>query len=128
MAIDPAVKVLVIDDVEIAAEVLKGQLQLIGFRNVDISHSGEDALARIEAGAEYGLFLCDWAMQEVDGLQVLQRVRSHDKLRAAPFIMVTGNRDSKDVVAAKWAGVSGYLVKPYDLGALRQRIESVFGR
>ena len=128
MAIDPTVKVLVIDDIDIAAQVLKGQLQMIGFTNVDIAESGEAALARIEAGAEYGLFLCDWAMHAVDGLQVLQRVRNHQKLRAAPFIMVTGNRDARDVTAAKAAGVNGYLVKPYNLAGLRQRVESVLAR
>ena len=127
MPIDTTMKVLVIDDFESSALMLKSQLKKLGFTHIEVATGGAEALARLRAAKDYRLIMSDWAMDSVDGLQVLQWVRSDDRLRGAKFLMVTGNTNAKDVAAARAAGVSGYVIKPYNIAMLKQRVEAAFG-
>jgi two-component system, chemotaxis family, chemotaxis protein CheY len=125
MAVDKGIKILVVDDFENIALTLKSQLKKLGFLDVDVAIGGEDALEKIRSNREYGLFICDWFMNDVNGLKVLEQVRADEQLRKARFIMVTGNPQAEDVAAAKRAGVNGYVLKPYTIATLQQRIETV---
>lgn len=127
MAADKTIRILVVDDFESVARTLKSQLRQLGFANVDVAMSGVEALEKIKAGPDYGLVLADWIMPDLTGLQLLQQIRQGKASRDARVIMVTGNTDPKDVAAAKKAGVSGYVVKPYNLAALKQRLEATLG-
>lgn len=127
MPADKTVRVLVVDDFENIARTLRSQLRQLGFANVDVAVSGTEALEKIKAGPEYGLVLADWAMPDLTGLQLLRHVREGQASQNARFIMVTGNTNPEDVAAAKKAGVSGYVVKPYNLATLKQRLEAILG-
>ncbi|MBX5455251.1 MAG: response regulator, partial [Acidobacteriia bacterium] len=73
----------------------------------------------------YGLIISDWNMQPMTGLQLLQEVRADARLKHIPFIMVTAESKAENVVAAKQAGVSNYIVKPFNAETLREKIEKV---
>jgi two-component system, chemotaxis family, chemotaxis protein CheY len=70
--------------------------------------------------------ISDWNMEPMSGFELLQKVRAEDALKTLPFIMVTAESKTENVVAAKQAGVSNYIVKPFNAETLKQKIESVF--
>jgi two-component system, chemotaxis family, chemotaxis protein CheY len=61
------------------------------------------------------------------GIQLLREVRADDKLKHLPFIMITAESKSENVVAAKQAGVSNYIVKPFSAETLKCKMTSVLG-
>jgi two-component system chemotaxis response regulator CheY len=75
----------------------------------------------------YGLVISDWNMEPMTGLQLLKDVRSDIKLKGVPFIMVTAESKTENVVAAKQAGVNNYIVKPFNAATLKMKIASVIG-
>jgi len=75
---------------------------------------------------KYGLVISDWNMEPMTGFDLLQQVRSDPQLTATPFIMVTAESKTENVIAAKKAGVSNYIVKPFNAQTLKSKIEAVF--
>jgi two-component system chemotaxis response regulator CheY len=73
----------------------------------------------------YGLVISDWNMEPMSGFELLQRVREEEKLAETPFIIVTAESKTENVIAAKKAGVSNYIVKPFNAQTLKTKIESV---
>ena len=66
-------------------------------------------------------------MEPMTGLQLLQEVRADGKLKDLPFIMITAESKTENVVAAKQAGVSNYIIKPFNADTLKKKIEDVLG-
>jgi two-component system chemotaxis response regulator CheY len=124
MAIDRSMNVLVVDDYKTMQRIIRNLLKQIEFHNVDEANDGTEALAKLRAGS-FGLLISDWNMQPMTGLQLLQEVRADSRLRDTPFIMVTAESKTENVVAAKQAGVSNYIVKPFNAETLREKIEKV---
>jgi two-component system chemotaxis response regulator CheY len=125
MAIDRFMPILVVDDHGTMIKVVRSQLRQLGFTDVDEASSGSEALNKICA-RRYGLIFSDWHMEPITGLDLLIAVRGDPSLKQIPFIMVTGESRSENVIAAKRAGVSGYLVKPFNAQMLKAKIEAVF--
>ena len=123
-AIDRAMNVLIVDDYKTMLRIIRNLLKQIDFNNVDEASDGAEALAKLRAG-NYGLVISDWNMAPMTGLQLLQEVRADARLKAMPFIMVTAESKADNVVAAKQAGVSNYIVKPFNAETLREKIEKV---
>jgi two-component system, chemotaxis family, chemotaxis protein CheY len=124
MAIDKALNVLIVDDYKTMLRIIRNLLKQIEFDNVDEATDGAEALGKLRAGA-YGLVISDWNMQPMSGLDLLREVRADARLKATPFIMVTAESKMENVVAAKQAGVSNYIVKPFNAETLREKIEKV---
>jgi two-component system chemotaxis response regulator CheY len=123
---DNNMNVLVVDDYNTMRRILKNLLEQLGFKNVDEADSGTTALEKLRA-KNYGLVISDWNMEPMTGLQLLKEVRSDMKLKGTPFIMVTAESKTENVVAAKEAGVNNYIVKPFNAATLKQKMESVIG-
>ncbi|MDF1749650.1 MAG: response regulator [Alphaproteobacteria bacterium] len=126
MAVDLSMRVLAVDDYQTMLRIVSSLLRQIGFTNVDTASSGPEAMSKIK-WAEYGLIISDWNMEPMTGLQLLQEVRSSEATKAIPFIMITAESKTENVVAAKQAGVSNYIVKPFNAVTLKQKISSVLG-
>ncbi len=127
MAVDKRMSILVVDDVQFVRRELKMQLRKLGFENVDVAENGRQALEMMRAGKGYGLVISDWVMEPMDGFELLQEIRRDQNLGQTPFIMITGNIQPDQVVAAKKAGVNSYIAKPFNVVTLKQRLESVLG-
>ncbi|MGX1309813.1 two-component system chemotaxis response regulator CheY [Amorphus suaedae] len=125
MALDFSMPVLVVDDYKTMIRIIKNLLKQLGFEDVDEATDGTEALGKLKERT-YGLVISDWNMQPMTGYELLQHVRSDDALSAIPFIMVTAEAKSENVVAAKKAGVSNYIVKPFNAQTLKGKIETVF--
>ncbi|MFM8799015.1 MAG: response regulator [Tagaea sp.] len=126
MAVDLKMNVLIVDDYKTMLRIVKNLLNQIGFSNVDEAADGSEALAKAQQ-KEYGLIISDWNMQPMTGLQLLQAVRADAKLKHIPFIMVTAESKTENVIAAKQAGVNNYIVKPFNAAVLKGKIATVLG-
>ncbi|WP_419731219.1 chemotaxis response regulator CheY [Lichenicola sp.] len=121
-----SMNVLIVDDYKTMLRIIRNLLKQIEFDNVDEATDGTEALSKLRAGS-YGLVISDWNMQPMTGLELLQEVRKDAKLKTLPFIMITAESKAENVVAAKQAGVSNYIVKPFNAETLKGKIEKVLG-
>ncbi len=124
MAIDKTMKVLIVDDYKTMLRIIRNLLKQIDLNDVDEASDGGEALTKLRAG-NFGLVISDWNMAPMTGLELLQQVRGDTRLKTTPFIMVTAESKTENVVAAKQAGVSNYIVKPFSAETLREKIEKV---
>ena len=123
---DMKMNVLVVDDYATMRRIIKNLLTQIGFSNIDEADNGATALAKLREKA-FGLVISDWNMEPMTGYELLRHVRADENLRSTPFIMVTAESKTENVVAAKEAGVNNYIVKPFNADTLKKKIESVLG-
>jgi len=106
--------------------IVRNLLRQLGFNNVEEATDGADALQKMR-GNDFGLVISDWNMEPMTGLQLLKEVRADDKLKHTPFIMITAESKTENVVAAKQAGVNNYIVKPFNAETLRAKMAAVIG-
>ena len=119
-------KVLVVDDYKTMIRIIRNLLKQLGFANVDEASDGSSALDMMRQN-EYGLVISDWNMEPMTGYELLREVRADDRLSRTPFIMVTAESKTDNVIAAKKAGVNNYIVKPFNAATLKAKIDAVFG-
>jgi two-component system chemotaxis response regulator CheY len=124
MAMDKTTNVLIVDDYKTMLRIIRNLLKQLEFDNVEEASDGQEALAKLRAG-QFGLVISDWNMQPMTGLDLLKEVRADARLKETPFIMITAESKTENVVAAKAAGVSNYIVKPFNAETLRGKIEKV---
>jgi two-component system chemotaxis response regulator CheY len=120
------INVLIVDDYKTMLRIIRNLLKQIEFDNVEEASDGNEALAKLHTG-NFGLIISDWNMEPMTGLQLLQSVRADPKLKSIPFIMVTAESKTENVIIAKQAGVSNYIVKPFNAETLRSKIQKVLG-
>lgn len=126
MAVDLEMNVLIVDDYKTMLRIVRNLLKQIGFDNVDEAADGSEALNKMREKA-YGLVISDWNMEPMTGYELLKEVRSDDELKETPFIMVTAESKTDNVVAARKAGVNNYIVKPFNAATLKSKLEAVLG-
>jgi len=124
MAVDLATPILVVDDFGTMVRIIRHFLRQLGFSDVDDARDGAEALEMLRA-KRYGLVISDWNMEPMTGYELLERVREDQRLAPIPFIMVTAESRTSNVIAAKNAGVDNYIVKPFNAATLRGKIETV---
>ena len=126
MAVDHSMRVLVVDDYKTMIRMIRNLLKQLGFANVDEACDGSSALDMMRQ-KDYGLVISDWNMEPMTGYELLREVRADDRLSRTPFIMVTAESKTDNVIAAKKAGVNNYIVKPFNAATLKSKIDAVFG-
>lgn len=127
MSIDKNMNVLIVDDYNTMLRIIKNLLKQLGFNNVDEATDGSMALEKLK-GKKYGLVISDWNMEPMTGLELLKQVRaSNENYKDVPFIMVTAESKTENVIAAKQAGVNNYIVKPFNAETLKTKMTSVLG-
>jgi two-component system chemotaxis response regulator CheY len=125
MAVDLSIPVLVVDDYSTMVRIVRNLLKQLGFVDIDDAGDGKAALAKLH-GRKYGLVISDWNMEPMTGYDLLKEVRADPHLAQTPFIMVTAESKIDNVIAAKKAGVSNYIVKPFNAQTLKSKIDAVF--
>lgn len=124
MPINKEMNILVVDDYQTMVRIIKNLLKQIGFSNIDEASDGKQALEKISQKA-YGLIISDWNMEPMTGLDLLKTLRGSGN--KVPFIMVTAESKTENVMAAREAGVNNYIVKPFNADTLKMKLTSVFG-
>ena len=116
---------LVVDEAA-AALTVRSHLRQLGFTSVDVVGTGQRALDRLVA-ARFGAVMAEWRLFDTDALLLLRAIRQVERHRSMPFVVLTANSNPRDVTAARDAGVSRYILKPYSLATLRKQLETVLG-
>jgi len=111
MALDLSMPVLVVDDYKTMVRIIRNLLKQLGFENVDDAADGTEALAKMK-DQKYGLVISDWNMEPMTGYELLKQVRGDSGLTKTPFIMVTAESKTENVINAQ---------------TLKGKIEAVFG-
>ena len=127
--VDKNMNVLVVDDYQTMIRIIKNLLKQLGFNNIDEATDGTTAYEMLNL-KKYGLVISDWNMEPMSGFDLLKKVRStsgNDNITKVPFIMVTAESKTENVIAAKQAGVNNYIVKPFNAETLKTKIASVIG-
>ena len=118
--------ILIVDDQKTTRMLVRTSLREIGYREIVEASDGEEAL-RVLAERPVLLIISDLEMPKLDGLGLLKAVRGNPQFKATPFILLTSRADAALVKQAKEIGVNGYLVKPFALGPLKQKVEAAIG-
>ena len=124
--VDMNINILIVDDYKTMLRIIRSLLTQLGFNNIDEAYNGSEALARLQE-KKYELIISDWNMEPMTGLELLKNVRADENLKNVPFIMVTAESKTDNVIAAKQAGVSNYIVKPFNAETLKAKLVSVLG-
>ena len=125
MSLNKNMRVVIVDDYTTMLRILRNLLRQLEINNVEEANDGDTAYQLMQKNPPE-LVISDWNMVPVTGLDLLRKVRADAKLKHIPFIMVTAESKTENVITAKQAGVSNYIVKPFNADTLRAKIASVF--
>lgn len=120
-------KILVVDDFSTMRRIIKNLLRDLGYQNTQEADDGKTALPMLRNG-DFDFVITDWNMPELDGLALLQEIRSDENLKSLPVLMVTAEAKRDQIVEAAQAGVNGYIIKPFTAATLKEKIEKIFER
>ena len=127
MAVDKNKPILIVDDYKTMLRIIRNLLKQVGFNNVDEAMDGTEALEKMKK-TEYALVISDWNMEPMTGLELLKKVRAGEVgNKDVPFIMITAESKTENVIEAKKSGVSNYIIKPFNANTLKTKMQSVIG-
>lgn len=124
--VDKNMSILIVDDYKTMLRIIRNLLKQLGFNSVDEAIDGSSALTKLR-DKDFGLVISDWNMEPMSGLQLLKEVRADVKLKDIPFIMITAESKSENLIAAEEAGASNCIVKPFNAAILKGTLVAVLG-
>jgi len=122
---DLKMRFLVVDDFSTMRRIVKNILKQLGYENIDEAEDGAQAYSKLQNN-DYDFVISDWNMPNMDGLELLKKIRSDQKLKAMPVLMVTAEAEKEKVITAVQAGVSNYIVKPFTAEVLKEKMDRIF--
>ena len=123
--IDFGMKVLVVDDFSTMRRIVKNTLRQIGFTNIEEAEDGQKAYDRLIV-EKFDFVVSDWNMPNMTGIDLLRKVRATTQIKAIPFLLVTAEAKQENIVEAIKAGVSNYIVKPFTVATLDEKVKKIF--
>jgi two-component system chemotaxis response regulator CheY len=120
-------KIIVVDDFSTMRRIEKNLLKGLGFTNIDEADDGATAWPMIQAG-NYDLVVTDWNMPNMQGIDLLKKIRADARLSTIPVLLVTAESKKEQIIMAAQAGVNGYIVKPFTGATLKSKLEKIFER
>lgn len=124
---DPRTKFLVVDDFSTMRRIVRNLLKELGYTNVEEAEDGSKGLDKLRAD-KFDFVISDWNMPVMDGLTMLQNIRSDPSLKHIPVLMVTAEAKKENIIAAAGAGANGYVVKPFTSGTLDEKLQKIFAK
>ncbi len=118
-------KLLVVDDSSTMRRIIKNTLQRLGHKDILEAEHSLDAWGILEANSDINVLITDWNMPEMNGLELVKKVRAEQKYIDMPIIMVTTEGGKAEVITALKAGVNNYIVKPFTPQVLKEKLEDV---
>jgi two-component system chemotaxis response regulator CheY len=122
---DKNMNILIVDDFSTMRQIVRKSLSSLGFINITEAVDGQDALTKLQSG-EFSFVISDWNMPNMMGIDLLKAVRADEKLKTLPFLMVTAEANRDNIIDAAKAGVSQYIIKPFTVDSLEQKINAIF--
>ena len=123
MELDTSIKILIAEDNPNLRQVLVNIIRKIGFDKILVAENGEIAWQFIQRGG-VNLVLTDWAMPELDGMQLLKKIRNSDAPTCdIPFLMITAADTKNAIMSAGKSGVDAYVIKPFSVSTVVEKIK-----
>lgn len=123
---DPSkIRFLIVDDFSTMRRIVRNLLKELGFTNVDEAEDGVVAWQKLQGGG-FNFVITDWNMPNMDGLTLLQTIRSDARFKTLPVLMITAEAKKENIIAAAQAGASGYIVKPFTAATLNEKLTKIF--
>lgn len=120
-------KLLVVDDSSTMRRIIKNTLEKLGHSEVLEAEHGVQAWEILSANDDIKVVITDWNMPEMNGLDLVKKIRAEKKYEDVPIIMVTTEGGKAEVITALKAGVNNYIVKPFTPQILKEKLEDVLG-
>ncbi len=129
---DLKTRILVVDDFATMRKIIRKVLNELGYKEVDEADDGATALPMIKQsatdGKPYGFVISDWNMPKMLGIDLLRACRQDPNFKTLPFMLVTAESEQKNILEAAQAGVSDYVVKPFNASTLKAKMERVYAK
>ena len=126
MAANKDMRILIVDDFSTMRRIVKNILRQLGYNNVVEADDGTTALVKLKA-EKIDFVVTDWNMPKMSGMELLKEIRATESMKDTPVLMVTAEALQENIVAAIKAGVSNYVVKPFDAATMADKIDKIFG-
>jgi len=120
-------KILIVDDFVTMRRIVRNLLKQLGYENISEAEDGEQAFAKLKEGG-FKFVVSDWNMPNLDGLGLVQKIRSDPNFSTMPFLMITAEAEKEKVVEAIKAGVNNYIVKPFTAEILKEKMDKIFDK
>ncbi len=128
----PNTKFLIVDDFATMRKVVKKVLVELGYSDILEAEDGKIALQLIQdaanSGAPFQCIVSDWNMPNMTGLELLKACKADPKLKETPFMLVTAESEKEQIIEAAKAGVSEYVVKPFNAATLKDKLTRVYNK
>ncbi|MGC2062649.1 MAG: chemotaxis response regulator CheY [Thermodesulfovibrionales bacterium] len=121
---DLKMKILVVDDFSTMRRIVKNILKQLGYENIEEAEDGVQGFSKLKAGG-FHFVVSDWNMPNMDGLEMLTKIRSDSELKDLPVLMVTAEAEKDKVITAIKAGVNNYVVKPFTAEILKEKMDKI---
>ena len=125
MAFNPEMDVLIVDDASAMRRIIRGLLKELGFKHMRDAENGQLALDEL-ARKKPGLVVLDWNMPVMSGIELLRAMRANDELKDIRVLMVSAEAKKENIVEAIQAGVSNYIIKPFNAATLQEKLNTIF--
>ena len=120
-------KLLVVDDSSTMRRIIKNTLARLGYKDILEGADGVEGWAQMDANPDIDMLITDWNMPEMNGLELVKKVRADERFKDTPIIMVTTEGGKSEVITALKAGVNNYIVKPFTPQVLKEKLGAVMG-
>jgi two-component system chemotaxis response regulator CheY len=120
-------KLLVVDDSSTMRRIIKNTLARLGYKDVLEGADGVEGWNAIDSNPDVEMLITDWNMPEMNGLELVKKVRADERFIDVPIIMVTTEGGKAEVITALKAGVNNYIVKPFTPQVLKEKLGAVMG-
>ena len=115
-------KILLIEDNAFMMDIATMLLEELGYQNIITAYTGKDAIQLIDQDHNIDIIICDWNLPDIDGFEILTKIRSSDRYQSIPFVMATAYGDKAHMQDALAAGTQYFLTKPFGL----EELEAIF--
>ncbi|NOQ31232.1 MAG: response regulator [Helicobacteraceae bacterium] len=120
-------KLIVVDDSSTMRRIIKNTLGRLGYKDILEGEDGVQGWNVLNANPDTGMLITDWNMPEMNGLELVKKVRADERFTDLPIIMVTTEGGKGEVITALKAGVNNYIVKPFTPAVLKEKLGAVLG-
>src|SRR5215831_7695359 len=121
---DQKMRFLVVDDFSTMRRIVRNLLKELGFTEIEEAEDGSAALAKLKV-EKFDFVVSDWNMPNMTGIELLKAVRADAALKHLPVLMVTAEAKKENIVEAAQAGASGYIVKPFTVATLDEKLNKI---
>jgi len=120
-------KLPVVDDSSTMRRIIKNTLARLGYKDVLEGADGVEGWNQMDTNPDIEMLITDWNMPEMNGLELVKKVRADERFVDIPIIMVTTEGGKAEVITALKAGVNNYIVKPFTPQVLKEKLGAVMG-